>query len=350
LANKPGPKKVQYSIDVVCEHRGDQIGSVGCGSCQGNVKVKTFACNLYGSCTLSKATAGHKTCGTCQSYSPPPQSWVAPAGVPKTDLTWVGRCNPKPWEYKVAVSIPHLNSPDMLELGIEMWKHQTIRPYFLIIDTGSDPATCERLERMRSNDVEIHYIKGHGYRHSSAPVAAALDLSWALTRTDYSFTTHTDVFPMRRDVFEYLIGHISDEHPMAGWSMSPRDNCGDLWRNSISHTCSMWRMKEARHHGLTWSFERYYEENGYPRGMTTGWPDTESTVNSILKKLGVKPKLLGDEPNYRRHKTEWFDHARSYPGITIYHSGGDLHKKVTSYTNEVVADAKARLEQWKNNA
>lgn len=42
---------------------------VECASCGGSVKIKTFACSLYGECTLGKQIDGLKCCDVCGDFS-----------------------------------------------------------------------------------------------------------------------------------------------------------------------------------------------------------------------------------------------------------------------------------------
>jgi len=54
----------------VCQHRGKFIGSQECDSCQGRVRIKTFACAVHADCTLAKKLPNLACCAGCQDYSP----------------------------------------------------------------------------------------------------------------------------------------------------------------------------------------------------------------------------------------------------------------------------------------
>lgn len=213
------------------------------------------------------------------------------------------------------------------------------------MDTGSEWSGKEwDLEALRGSDLEVHYVRAHGYLHSSAPVTTAMDLAFALCRTKYLFATHSDVFPRRRDFLAWMLGQTDEKVPVAGWEMSPRKNT-DLWRGTVSHTATMFHMPTMRKIGATWSLERWYERNGFPPLPTTGWPDTESTLRDCLVAASITPKLLGPEPNFERHKTEWFDHARSVVGSNLYASE-EQRAKTQSYAREALSEAKTRLQEW----
>jgi alpha 1,2-mannosyltransferase len=52
-----------------CVHRGEQTREQGCASCGGNVRVKVFACNEHGECTVAKELPGTQCCQTCPDYA-----------------------------------------------------------------------------------------------------------------------------------------------------------------------------------------------------------------------------------------------------------------------------------------
>jgi hypothetical protein len=51
-----------------CRHRGAELRQVECASCGGNVRIKVFACALFGECTLGKPLPGVPTCEACSRY------------------------------------------------------------------------------------------------------------------------------------------------------------------------------------------------------------------------------------------------------------------------------------------
>lgn len=53
----------------LCIHKGDETRREKCGSCNGNVEVKVFACAAHGECTISKAVGETACCLTCKDYA-----------------------------------------------------------------------------------------------------------------------------------------------------------------------------------------------------------------------------------------------------------------------------------------
>jgi hypothetical protein len=283
--------------------------------------------------------------------SPDPFSWVAPLGTADRPLSFRGRREGK---YRVTAAIPHLNSPESLRLVVGLLRLQTEPPYLLVVDTGSPPAVCEQLERLRGPDLEVHYVRAHGYNHTSAPVTAAMDLAWSLTRTEYSFATHTDCFPVRRDLLAWLLGRCGPEVPVVGWQMSPRPGT-EGWRTTPSHTCSLYHLPTLRRAGCSWNMERWYDDHDPSEGSET-WPDTESVLGECLERAGLGVELLGPEPNLERHlatasfagddRTVWFDHPRSQTYFQTYCWQGTHHRRVLAYADPAVEEARVRLAEW----
>lgn len=279
-----------------------------------------------------------------ESAKPEAFAW-APLGIP-----WRGK-GVRPWEYRVTVCLPHLNTTSQLRLAIDLWRMQTVKPFFEVVDTGSAPSVMADLEALRSDDVEIHYIRAHGYTNSSGPVTAALDLAQTLCRTQFLFHTHTDVFPVRRDFLAVLLALCSPASPVVGWQMSERQNTEE-WKDCVSHTATMLHMPTARGKALWWTMERYYDDKPAERVTPTqGWPDTESPFLHAMRAAGVTPVLLGTEPNYERHDIAangvvYAEHARSFTGLKMQASG-TLWARAQSYMADAEAGARGRLETWR---
>lgn len=241
----------------------------------------------------------------------------------------------------VTVAIPHLNTIEPLKVAIECWRNQTIRPYIIIVDTGSCPDVCDVLELMRAEDLEIHYIKSGGYHNSSAPVTAALDLAQSICTSEYLFHTHSDVFPRRDDLLENWIAIVNDINPVAGYKMSPREWVSKEPEWMVGHTALMLYMPKIHRIGATWSFARI-NALGYPyENIGNGWPDTEIAFNWSLKIAGVKPIFLGFDVNFKRTKDDNIDHVRSYAGSKIY--GNDHFQKAEGWMKTAIAEAKERV-------
>ena len=279
---------------------------------------------------------------------PDAEAAVAPLGCRGRERAWEGAAARKPWDYQVTAAIPHLQTPETLPALLELLALQTVRPYVLLIDTGSSPAVVRALERLRRPGVEIHYLRAHGYRHSSAPVTTAMDVAFALCRTPFLFCTHSDVFPRRRDLLEWLLGLCRDDQPVVGYEMSPRPGTNG-WRNVVSHTCTMLHMPTMRRIGATWSFERYWE-SGKARPQRDGYPDTEQPFDRCLRRAGVFPYLIGHDVNRVRYVDENIDHVRSLSGLTLFHPGTVLHRACQVNLAKALRDAGDRARAWRKEA
>ena len=88
---------------------------------------------------LGKLVCLCKGCGvSCPGYTPDeeekPTGYVAPLETPDK---WWGDIRHKTSDYRVSITIPHLDTFEMLELAVQMWRKQTVKPYLIIVDTGS---------------------------------------------------------------------------------------------------------------------------------------------------------------------------------------------------------------------
>lgn len=255
---------------------------------------------------------------------------------------WEGTGQVKPWDRRVTATFAHLETPDLVGAVIGLLRLQTVPPHIIVVDTGSTQETCDQLERHRADDVEIHYIRSHGYLHSSAPVAAACDLAQALCTTEYLFLTHVDCFLRNRSYIEERLAQCDQHHPVVGYQMSPRGET-DQWRGMVSHTATVLHMPTWHRLGITWSFQRTLADFD----MTTsgvGWPDTETGVNLQLRALGIVPVLIGDETNYERHVDPNIDHCRSYPVSQLYLP--DYHRNAQQWVDAALVEAHARIDKW----
>ena len=138
-----------------------------------------------------------------------------------------------------------------------------------------------------------------------------MDTAFALCRSEYLFCTHTDVFPRRRDLLEWLISLCRPDQPVVGYEMSPRPPT-QRWRNVVSHTCTLLHMPTMRKQGISWSFERYWE-SGQAQPQQHGYPDTEQPFDRCLRAAGIYPYLIGHEPN-DYYRDDNIEHVRRLDG------------------------------------
>jgi hypothetical protein len=273
---------------------------------------------------------------------------IAPLGTADVPNRVEGRCRPKPWDYRVTAVIPHLNTPAALRWSVETLRHQSQRPYVLIIDTGSDELACRALEELRDVDLEIHYLRGHGWTHTAEPVAAALDAAFALCRTNYLYSTHADCFIRRRDWLAWLLSQCSESHPVVGYQMSDRSPHTRDWEWMVSHTATMLHMPTMRRIGATWSFQTYRALQAAFGPDNPRWFDTETGFNWVLKRTGIVPLLLGPELNYERQTDHNIDHVRSYPSATLYTVGSPAYRaNKERWMQSAIEEARERVAAWR---
>lgn len=260
-----------------------------------------------------------------------------------------GRLNKKPWQYDITVAIPHIGLTDTLERVIKLLCLQSnVSCYFLIVDTGSIPWEIQQIEKLRSDNVEIHYIKSHGFQHSSECVGAAMDLAFTLCRTPYMYCTHSDCFVMRRDWLSHLKSQCGPQNPVIGYQMSDRSFATKDWEWMVSHTSTMLYMPIMLSNGITWSFQRH--RTFELQLDTDSWPDTETTFNWSLKQCGIKPELLGPELNWKRQTDCNIDHVRSFTIHKIYNAvPRGYREKIDGLMEQALRDADERIEAWKQD-
>jgi hypothetical protein len=348
----------------LCESLGEVRRTVECDTCTGRVSLKVYACPKRGEATLSRRLGGvAAVCDECNHWTAAPDDkaphvvhqvepeepdsfrLISPIGTNR-NVAGIGRL--KPWEYHSTAIIPHLDTPEYLEALIDLLRLQSEPPYVCVVDTGSPFKVCDRLEELRSEDVEIHYVRAGGYSHTSEPVCVALDLGMARANTPLMFLTHTDCFPMRRDALEWLGRQCDEVTPVIGWEMSERSWLTDDWQGMVSHTFTMLHSATMRKIGASWHMGRARDQLGLGAGYRPDdWPDTETAFSYCLREHKVNVRLLGSELNGQRQTTDWWDHGRSYTGTGVYSAGTDHAKASSDRNGDALADAKLRAAAWR---
>jgi hypothetical protein len=252
--------------------------------------------------------------------------------------SYAGRMLRRPWNYEVTVMIPTLNCVALTAAAVPCWRNQTVAAYMMLVDTGSYSAALADLGEFRSYDVEIHHIAAHGWRHSSQPVSAALDLAFALCQTNHLLLTHADVFPRHDRVLETLIELCTRDRPVVGYQMSPRLG-SEEWRQNVSHTCTMLHMPTIRAKRLTWNLLTALEADDELETRYLGWPDTETQFGRSMQQAGIVPTFLGGESNASVYETELIVHWRSAVSVQHYRPDQrDLrHPGLDSWLSETMA-------------
>ena len=260
---------------------------------------------------------------------------------------WQGWCDKKPWDYGVTAVIPCINTPETLPICIEILRLQSIKPFIIIIDTGSIEENLKEIERLRADDLEVHIIRLNGVRHPSDYPAMAMDMAFSLCRTEYLFATHADCFLRSRTVLEDFIELCKTKSPAVGYELSPRAH--DDWKGMLSHTASMYHMPTMDKIGFGWSLRRLCNRYGIvdykPDPNKPNWPDTEILGNYIMKDHKITPYLVGPEGNQCRTLDENIDHFRSYGAAKMYSPG--YFPQVSEWYHSAKKDALDRIDSWK---
>lgn len=283
------------------------------------------------------------------SAAPPASSYqfIAPGQSKHLRKPHHGVLSRKPWDYPVTVCMAHLDTPDIIPTTIALHNLQTIKPYILVIDTGSSDENSALLELNRAENVEIHYLRGHGWLHSSEVIAAALDVAHAVCRTEFLFHTHVDCFLRRRDWLAYLMSICNSTNPVVGYQMSERRNAeADL---CIGHVAAMCHVPTLVRHGVTWNMARHHDLRA-THTFAGGWPDTETGFNRCIRAAGFMPQFVGRETNYERQITNDFDHPRHYTASNVYTVASHIYRiNRAAWMEAALSDAKLRIHEWESD-
>ncbi len=234
-----------------------------------------------------------------------------------------------------------------MPLVVELLRLQRERPYIVVVDTGSDEATCRRLEASRADDCEIHYLRGHAYNHSSEPVALACDLAMIRCKTEYLFFTHADCFLRRRRVLGDFVARCSAANPVVGYQLTDRSHITAEWAWMVGHTATMVHMPTMHRRGLGWGWDWGRHNGVRPDGEV--YFDTETEFNWGLRRAGITPDLVGTERNYARNLNDDFDHPRSWASSRIYRNENEEYNRhKDQWMADAMAEARRRIALWKN--
>ena len=258
---------------------------------------------------------------------------------------WTGSCETRPWEYKVTAVIPCLNTPETLPICIELLRLQTTKPFIMIIDTGSTKDNLEKIEELRAEDVEVHSIRLNGARHPRDYPAMAMDVAFALCRTEYIFATHSDCFIRKRTLlWEFL--ELCRQSPAVGYEtshMGEKECVG-----AISHTASMYHVPTMDKIGFGWSLRRLCNGRGIadyrPDPNRPNWPKSETLGNQILRENGIVPYLVGQEKDHCRNVDENIDHFSGYTSAKTY--SPKHFEQVSGWYYLARRDALERIIKW----
>jgi hypothetical protein len=265
-----------------------------------------------------------------------PWNLIAPVPVPAGG--YAGKMVRKPWDYEVAIVLPTFGRLDLVETAVVCWRRQTVSPYLIVVQTGPAIGRESDIEELRDVDCEVHTIAAHGWRHSSAPVSAALDLGFAVCQTNAALLTHVDVFPRHDHVIEDLLPRLTPSCPVIGYQVSRRTG-SDEWTRCVSHTLTLCDMRVMRRVRACWNLLAVLEEDGEVEDRYMHWPDTETQFGRSLHAAGIVPEFLGSEPNAPVYANEFIVHWRSAPSVRHYLPGQAhlRHPGLSAWLEQTVA-------------
>ncbi|MCA9052211.1 MAG: hypothetical protein KDA75_00160 [Planctomycetaceae bacterium] len=286
--------------------------------------------------------------GQGEDSAVPASRLIAPLrNVPVRDRPWEGACRRKPWDYRVTAAIPVLDTPEPLELVIDLLRLQTERPFIVVIDTGSQPDELAKIAACRAADVEVHSLRLNGVRHPSDFPAMAMDLAFAICRTRYLFATHADCFLRSRTLLNEMVDLCPRVSPVVGYELTPRQHPD--WKGMVGHTCTLFDMPTMDDIGAGWSMRRLVRmfdiETHEPNPNRPNWPDTELLVNYIVRQAGYRPHLIGHEENFVRNRDDNIDHCRTLTGGLLYNQAH--YEKAKVWADEAMQEARERIAVWR---
>jgi hypothetical protein len=253
----------------------------------------------------------------------------------------------KPWMYQITAVIPCLDHAEETKICVELLRLQTIKPYIILVDTGSRPHEARALEDLRGHDLEIHAIRANALPHACAAIANALDLGFSMACTPYVFTTHQDCFLRDRHFLDFLAQKML-LNSVVGYQISPRRFEG--WEKWFGHTATLWNVQDLDRIGATWSLRRAANMLGMGPLATTPDPnshiDTESAMNLSILRAGLATEQIGTEINFQRTRDCWLDHARSLICTKVYFP--EKYPAARTACDKAMVEAKHRIARWKS--
>jgi glycosyltransferase involved in cell wall biosynthesis len=279
----------------------------------------------------------------------PLTEWLPYRGV-NLYKRWQGPDKIKPWDRKVTIVIPYLDTCETLDTLISSWKLQTVDANIVIIDTGSSPRHIGILDEYEKTDpkIEVHRLRFKAVKHPSDPVAIAMDLAFSLCTTDYLFATHADCFPARRDLIEEMIQLRQDTNaPVVGYGITPRDDIDT--QGWVGHTATLFDMKQADLLNLAWSQRRYCHLTGidhFGNNKCNGYPDTEFLINEQLDRANIARHIIGSESNYVTTNDDNILHVRSYGSAKLYSK--KHFQRANTDMSEALKKTESRINAWRN--
>lgn len=281
---------------------------------------------------------------SCNCTQRPP---IIPIRTADPPAKWQSTLQRKPWDHCITAVIPVLDHVDETIACVELLRLQTLKPYIILIDTGSLPLAFSRIEQMRAEDLEVHAIRCHASAHPCGIIASALDLGFSLAWSRFVFTTHQDCFLRNRQFLDFLLSYMP-RYSVVGYQISPRKFVG--WERWFGHTATLFDTTDWDMIGATWSLRRAARELRIGPCQDTpdlqGNVDTETTMNLCYLRSGLHTRQIGQEQNFIRTRDEWIDHPRSLTCTSLY--SPDIYEQQKKTTALALAEANERIAHWRH--
>lgn len=203
-----------------------------------------------------------------------------------------------------------------------------------------------KLEQMRADDLEIHYLRFNAVKHISDFPAAACDLAFSIARSNVVITMHTDVFLRKRTSIEELLRGL-ELSPAVGFQMTPR--CRPEWKETVAHTFAAFYMPTMDAIGAGWALRRacqlsWNDATHAVKGTWGDMLDTETCLSMVLRDNGIKPYFIGEEHNFQQTIHPLCRHVRTLTGARIY-----CHREAKAAElrlKEAMTEARQNLKDW----
>ena len=259
----------------------------------------------------------------------------------------------KPWDFKVTLAIPVLDSSESAEAILSLYRLQTVKPFVIFIDTGSSPEELIRLQSLAAEDCEVHSLRMNGVLHPSDFPAIAMDLAFSMCRTEYLLASHADCFPMSRTAVEQMVAWCKD-NPVVGYEITERPHSD--WKGMVGHTFTMFHVPTMDGISASWSLRRLINNYPHPDGKlaaheinpatSPNWPDTELLINYQCRESGIEPRIVGREKNATRTTDTMIDHCRSWASAQLYSSASQYATTSNGWLRDGIDKAKQRILEW----
>lgn len=247
----------------------------------------------------------------------------------------------------ITVCIPHLNTPELLEASVRLWKAQTVKPEVWVVDTGSKKPPTEA----RKFGAFVCEVPRCTPAHPLEPIAWACSAAMLRCKTPFVFFTHVDVFPKRRDLLESFLGWMqATSSAVAGYHTWPRDHWPlDWWRGMVGHSLTMADARVLRANGVRWGYQEAVKKFGVFGERDAKHWDPEMTFNLHLRRAGLPILLLGQEAVHELVDDEWHVHLKGYPSARRFKGFfPELEKRSEEWRDRFLPEALARAEEWES--